>query len=124
MENPDNWVILKMDTPKDGIIYKVLAGWSGGYLDGDSWKMNSGITKVEEEGDFYLFHGHSGSIYKCPKESETLRMNNAYIYEKLKKLHGDKVEIIPVEEMENSDELSCTQTMGSLSKDVNTKCEF
>jgi hypothetical protein len=42
----DNWVVIKMKG--DDTHYRVLAGWSGGYLDGDSWRMNSGITKVEE----------------------------------------------------------------------------
>ena len=27
--------------------------------------MNSGITKVEMDGDNYLFYGYSGSVYKC-----------------------------------------------------------
>jgi hypothetical protein len=30
--------------------------------------MNSGITKVEEKDDCFLFHGSSGSIYRCHKE--------------------------------------------------------
>jgi len=90
MYTPDNWVILKINYDTK-IFYKILAGWSGGYLDGDSWRMNSGITKVEVDGNYYLFHGSSGSVYKCHKDSETLRMNNTYIYEKLMKFHGDDV---------------------------------
>lgn len=90
MNTPDNWVILKINQP-DETWYKILAGWSGGYLDGDSWRMNSGITTVTEEGDFYLFAGESGSVYKCHKESETLRMNNAHIYQQLVEKHPDVV---------------------------------
>jgi hypothetical protein len=30
--------------------------------------MNSGITKVEEKDDCFLFHGSTGSIYRCHKE--------------------------------------------------------
>lgn len=63
---PDRWVILKLNN-KGKTFYKVLAGWSGSYLDGQSWKINSGITKVEIEDNHYLFHGFSGSIYKCHK---------------------------------------------------------
>jgi len=48
MYNPDNWVVIKMNG--DDPHYRVLAGWSGGYLDGDSWRMNSGITRVEDAG--------------------------------------------------------------------------
>jgi|TARA_R110000822_G_scaffold279299_2_gene401067 hypothetical protein len=71
---PDNWVIVEIAND-DGIFYKVLAGWSGGYLDGDSWRMNSGITEVEEKEDYYLFYGQSGSVYKCWKEAEKTRIN-------------------------------------------------
>lgn len=71
---PDNWVIVEI-ADKDTTFYKVLGGWSGGYLDGDRWRINSGITEVEEREDHYLFYGQSGSVYKCWKESELIRMN-------------------------------------------------
>jgi hypothetical protein len=60
METPDKWVILKIDNG-----YKVFATWLGGYLSGDAWRINSGITKVELVDEHYLFHGYSGSVYKC-----------------------------------------------------------
>lgn len=69
--NPEAWVVLKFVTPTY-TIYKVLAGWYGGYTGGDYWKLNSGITKVEVDGDYYLFHGYSGSVYKCHKEAYRL----------------------------------------------------
>lgn len=94
MHTPDNWVLIKISPNGETPFYKVLAGWSGGYLSGDSWRMNSGITTVEEEGDYYLFSGESGSIYKCHKEYETLRMNNAHIYQQLKSKYGDIVDMI------------------------------
>tara|TARA_B110000285_G_scaffold161830_1_gene180759 strand:+ start:75 stop:434 length:360 start_codon:yes stop_codon:yes gene_type:complete len=82
--NPDNWVVLKIK-PGKGMFpfYKVLAGFSGGYLDGDSWRMNSGITEVKEDGDYYEFYGSSGSCYRCHKEQYQLRMNNAGVYDHL-----------------------------------------
>lgn len=61
---PDKWVILKVNN-KDEIVYKVLAGWSGSYLYGSSWKLNSGITKIDKKDNFYLFEGYTGSVYKC-----------------------------------------------------------
>lgn len=97
--NPDNWVILKVDGP-DGMFYRVLAGWSGGYLDGDSWKINSGIVSIDADETCYYFKGYSGSVYKCHKESETLRNNNAYVYNQLKDKFGGKISIIPVEEID------------------------
>ena len=66
----DSWVVLKVKEGKGTFpFYKVLAGWSGGYLDGDSWRMNSGITKVEIYGEHYIFHGESGSEYWCHIET-------------------------------------------------------
>jgi hypothetical protein len=29
--------------------------------------MNSGITAVEQDGDHWLFHGATGSVYRCHK---------------------------------------------------------
>jgi len=66
-ETPEHWVILKLPY-EDEIIYKVFAGWRGGYLDGDRWKMNSGVVKVESDDDYYYFYGYSGSCYKCHKK--------------------------------------------------------
>lgn len=64
-ETPDKWVILKMP---NGTGYKVFATWGGGYLDGDRWRLNSGIKSIESKGDYYLIKGLSGSCYKCHKK--------------------------------------------------------
>src|SRR6056300_1368254 len=80
---PDNWVVLKINQ-EGKTLYKVLAGWSGGYLDGDSWRMNSGITRVEDHETYYSLYGYSGSVYKCWKGHYRLRMNNAGVYNNLK----------------------------------------
>lgn len=64
--NPDKWMLLKITG--DDPHYRVFGSWSGGYLDGDSWRMNSGITRVEEDDDYYYFYGSSGSCYTCVKE--------------------------------------------------------
>jgi hypothetical protein len=65
---PDKWVVLKLNN-EGKTLYKILGGWSGSYLDGQSWRINSGITKVEEDGDYFLFYGYSGSAYKCHKDT-------------------------------------------------------
>lgn len=62
---PDKWVVVKIEGKEVALTYKVFACFYGGYLNGDSWKMNSGITKVTKEEDCYLFEGYSGSVYKC-----------------------------------------------------------
>lgn len=91
----DNWVVIKFKG-KDP-HYRVLVGTSGGYLDGDSWRMNSGIVRVEEDKDYFYFYGYSGSSYVCRKTAYCLRRNNAHIWSQLQELHGDKVEMMPEE---------------------------
>lgn len=66
---PDRWVVLELNSLAHGKIRKVFAGWYGGFTQGFEWKLNSGITKVEQDGDFWLFTGESGSIYKCHKDA-------------------------------------------------------
>lgn len=61
---PDRWVVLELVTPKE-TIRKVFAGWYGGYLGSDSWKLNSGITDIREQDDLFAFDGYSGSTYFC-----------------------------------------------------------
>ena len=65
MYTPDKWVIIKINGTDPH--YRVFASWYGGYMDSDKWRMNSGITKVTEDGEHYLFEGSSGSVYKCHK---------------------------------------------------------
>jgi hypothetical protein len=89
---PDNWVVIKLKG--DDPHYRVLAGWSGGYTTGDSWRMNSGITRHEFDGDYWYFYGSSGSFYKCYVDSYGLRMNNAYIWEQLQEKHDLGLELV------------------------------
>ena len=81
---PDNWVVLKITVKPEETLYKVLAGWSGGYLDSDYWRMNSGITRVKEDGDYYEFYGQTGSCYRCHKKGYRLTMANSGVYNSLK----------------------------------------
>jgi hypothetical protein len=64
---PDRWVMLKL-THSGKTTYKILAGWSGSYLHGSSWKLNSGCVSVTEEDDYFVFSGYSGSVYRCHKK--------------------------------------------------------
>ena len=66
--NPDKWVMVKFIV-NGKPIHKILASWYGGYAKGDSWKLNSGVTKIEEDGQLYRFHGSSGSVYQCHKST-------------------------------------------------------
>ena len=99
--SPDSWVVLKVKAGKGTFpFYKVLAGWSGGYLDGDSWRINSGITLVFDREDEIHFHGESGSLYRCHKETYGLRMSTAGIFKQMQLIGtgvdgSAKVEMMP-----------------------------
>ena len=69
---PDTWVILLFDSPDYGKVYKVFAGWYGGFSQGDSWKLSSGIKTFVSEGKFYSSLQESGSTYNLYKQSEKL----------------------------------------------------
>ena len=79
MNVPDQWVVLEITTPKEA-IRKVLAGWRGGYLHGDSWRLNSGIVETKEFDDYWDFHGTSGSVYRCRKDGYGMTTYMAQIY--------------------------------------------
>jgi len=79
----DSWVILEIKQEEQDHLYKLLTGVSGGYLDIGSWRISSGIESVEEHEDHYLFHGFSGSIYKCYTKFERTKMNMGEILKKL-----------------------------------------
>lgn len=93
---PDRWVVLKINENKE-TIYKVLGSWRGGYISGDSWRLNSGITGVKENGHFLEFYGNSGSLYKCYKEyyGTTGYSYNMYLgYKEQGEKLGTKIEIL------------------------------
>lgn len=92
MKTPDKWIIV---TVPQGA--KVLGSWSGGYLDGDSWQLSSGLKSIEEDGDYYLMHNVSGSIYKCHKEMEGMNLVALGIFNQMQSM-SDKVKQITVEE--------------------------
>lgn len=69
---PDTWVILLFDYPDYGKVHKVFAGWYGGYTQGDSWKLSSGIKTFVNEGKFYSSLQESGSTYNLYKQAEKL----------------------------------------------------
>jgi|SRR5210317_1012074 len=63
MYNPEEWILVKIDGTDPH--YRVFGSWRGSYLNGDSWRLNSGIVSVEFDGEYYKFYGHTGSVYEC-----------------------------------------------------------
>ena len=66
---PDRWMLVKITNANSESHYRVFASWYGGYLGSDSWKLNSGVTRVDEDEHTYQFHGSSGSVYECHKSA-------------------------------------------------------
>lgn len=95
---PHKWLVIKIEGGDFPLTYKVFACWYGGYLGSNSWKMNSGIAKVTKEEDFYLFEGHSGSVYKCHKDVYGVNMYGHGVLNNIinkSKEAGVNVEIMP-----------------------------
>ena len=109
--HPDSWVVIKIITEETlnssntayipgRTYYKVLGGWSGGYLHGSSWRLNSGINLVFDHEDEIHFYGHSGSNYICHKETYGLKMSTAGIFKRMQEIGtglggSAKVELMP-----------------------------
>jgi hypothetical protein len=66
--HPDKWLMIKLTNKDNKIHYRIFACWYGGYLGSNSWKLNSGVTRVDKEGYVYSFHGTSGSVYQCHED--------------------------------------------------------
>jgi hypothetical protein len=95
MNHPNSWVIIRVTNTGSTPIYKVLAGWAGSYLNGTSWQLNSGIVKVEDvDLEHFIFTGHSGSLYKCRKDSYGIRMGTAGVWDTLQKNYPGQVELM------------------------------
>ncbi len=68
--NPDCWKVIEIDLDDGEKLLKVFGTWRGGYTSGDSWRLNSGVSGIEVEGDLIHFYGHSGSTYTVHKDAE------------------------------------------------------
>ena len=92
---PDSWVIVEVNHEGEQ-FQKILSGWSGGYLDGDSWRLSSPIREIniDMNKDYFTVDTASGSRYTLYKSYQGLRMSNAGIYNQLKEQFGDAVEIV------------------------------
>lgn len=80
---PDKWVVIEIDQGGGIKHQRVFAGWYGGYLHGDSWKMNSGIKSYTLVDDVYEFHGESGSVYKCHKDCYGMSLYMQSVFESI-----------------------------------------
>jgi hypothetical protein len=91
---PDRWVVVKITAP-NVLLYKVFACWYGGYAGSDSWKMNSGIKSAEEDETHFIFNGHSGSVYRCYKNSYGTNGYGGSVLQNFIDKADYKIEILP-----------------------------
>lgn len=95
--NPDGWVIVKAEHGQMP-IYKVFASWYGGCIGSDNWRLNSGITSMKENKDYYEFYGYSGNVYNCPKNAEgVVSSDNEQVLKQL--LDQEGVSVISFEDL-------------------------
>jgi hypothetical protein len=100
INTPDRWKLIKIVGPRE-TLFKVLAGWSGGYLDSEYWKINSGITRMKEKKEHYIFYGYSGSIYKCFKGREGFTALSGNIWSQLQS-SLQRVSLTSIDELKES----------------------
>ena len=96
--NPDRWVVLEMSDGSNESVRKVFAGWYGGYLGSDEWKLSSGIIEETENEHEFEFINASGSVYRCRKNAYGMTGLMCDVYEnwqeKIKNIAEGSIRIV------------------------------
>lgn len=99
---PDGYAVIRLQTyGSDDFIMKVFGSWCGGYLSGDSWRLNSGIIDIKDEGDSYLVTGFSGNQYRLSKTTNYIRPYNKSVLDDMiaeLRSYGHQAEIISIQD--------------------------
>ena len=103
---PDGYAIIKLTNKLTSEIeYFVFGSWSGGYLDSDYWRRNSGIVEFKEDEDYYHFFGSTGSSYKCDKLNNHITHYNYNVLNQMIEVTNKdaelKAELLTVGEFKN-----------------------
>ena len=100
---PDAWVPVLLESEQYGKVYKVLAGWYGGFAGSDSWKLSSGVESisVSEDGTVLTMPQSSGSTYIASKQTHvSLLMGTVFeSFEKQAEENNFTIKMISVEEL-------------------------
>jgi hypothetical protein len=108
---PDRWVVLKLTSKVEGgaTHYRIFATWSGGYLTGNSWKLNSGIVQAQvDRSNTWSFTGDTGSVYRCRAGGYGLSGYGAGVLQSLTDNNKDYLTITVLDQLENWNELNYT----------------
>lgn len=96
----DGFALIKVTDP-DETYFKVFGSTSGGYLDGDYWRMNSYVVSVHKDENYYYFRGGSGSCYKVPIGGGHISSHNSLVlhqalhdYPEMELVDIDSIEIV------------------------------
>lgn len=112
MNTPERWVLIKITPPDGDTVYKVLAGWWGGYASSDYWQMNSGVVRAdrfEDERGYggWDFHGFSGSVYRCYDRFRGFTNLTHSVFERVKQdLYDSNLRRVRVELVESDTDIS------------------
>ncbi len=92
--NPDKWLIMKLAFD-DKTIYKLVMGWNGNYLEGSSWRTNTGIDSVSYDPptECYVFKGIRGNQYVCHKDRYGKDYTNELGYKNVEEHHLKAIEM-------------------------------
>lgn len=102
---PDAWVILRITNKESGsTYYRCLGGWYGGFSGSDSWRMNSGIIKIVDAGDYYEIFGCSGSSYHCYKRCERVTMLMQSIINQAQSEPTISIDVVGIETVDLSED--------------------
>ena len=97
---PDKWVLVKVNSAEPH--YRVLAGWYGGYLGSDYWRINSGVTHVEIEEGLIKIFGSTGSCYVVYEENYGLTSTTSGVLSSWNKKQEGILELLTLpEDLEN-----------------------
>lgn len=97
---PDSWVPVIIESEKHGKIYKILAGWYGGYTGADAWKLSSGTESisVSEDGTVLTIPQSSGSTYIVGKRTHMTMLMGAKLAEFEK--HAEESKLFTIKAIE------------------------
>lgn len=92
---PDKWVVLEVIDDEGKTFHKVFASWSGSYTEGESWRLNSGVDRVETFKDSFLVHSESGATYRLHKEMYGVAgLGNYGVLKSLEEKFPDRIKVL------------------------------